>query len=214
MAQLSSLQSCLLLPVIIIVLFSQSVVALPIEDNNSVHQNQNIEQDHHHHLHLGSPSLPASLSLSKALRSRSARPKSVPPSFETSSQHAQFRLKSVVPVDLYNPCSMEEENWSETYLFDSIENVNKEEIKLPPLLDEKYSLEHGALSSELSPSDDITNHEGGGDEDDGSHAKVITQLTALVGHRDRFGLDLLKEMLEKAAHLQGLVTDMIRKVRL
>lgn len=144
---------------------------------------------------------------------------------------------------------MEDENWSETYLFDQSlalssstdsdeGDLSSSSRPLPPIIDEKYSLadvpaeeavNHDLLLTDQqssSSSSMLENVEHGG----GGNGQVkVTQLissaprhlvrTAAGGghhlhrqHRDRFGLDLLKEMLEKAAHLQGLVTDMIRKV--
>ena len=148
---------------------------------------------------------------------------------------------------------MEDENWSETYLFDQSlalssstdsdeGDLSSSSRPLPPIIDEKYSLADGVPAEEAvnhdllltdqqssSSSSMLENveHNGGG----GGNGQVkVTQLISSAprhlvrtaagngGHHlhrqhwDRFGLDLLKEMLEKAAHLQGLVTDMIRKV--
>ncbi len=230
---------------ILLFLFSQSsYYCLPVT-TTTTHSVESSSEVHHLH--------PQSHRHSSLSRAKPLPPPPQPSSSSSSASHlhsrAQIRLKSVVPVDLYNPCSMEDENWSETYLFDQSlalssstdsdeGDLSSSSRPLPPIIDEKYSLadvpaeeavNHDLLltdqqSSSSSSMLENVEHGGGG----GGNGQVkVTQLISSAPrhlvrtaaghhlhrqHRDRFGLDLLKEMLEKAAHLQGLVTDMIRKV--
>ena len=117
----------------------------------------------------------------------------------------RFRLKQVVPVDLYNPCRMEDENWSESYFQVSSDQTTGGERAV----DDKYLLDPNDAEAEGSLPDIILNEHLNSHSDDEHQLKVT--LTQLVG-KARFGYDLLKEMIEKTSHLQGLVTDMIRKV--
>lgn len=88
---------------------------------------------------------------------------------------------------------MEDENWSESYFHYQA--------------DEKY--EHDSEEDwEPNLADSLLNDHLNHTEDQN---RLRVTLTQLVG-KAKFGYDLLLEMIHKANHLQGLVTDMIRNV--
>lgn len=99
---------------------------------------------------------------------------------ENSNNHrAQFRLKQVVPVDLYSPCSMEDENWSENYLHGATDHSGDK------FIDEKYSLD---VNAEMEVIPDFVLGDNSEEQSEDERQLKVT-LTQLIG-KTRFGYEL------------------------
>lgn len=110
-------------------------------------------------------------------------------------------FRQLLPVNLFSPCQIEDENWSETYFHDEQANEKYDHISEDEL--ERFD-------PILSDDDDdiIIDNE---TEENENSGKVKVTLTKLSG-KAKYGYDILLEMIRRSHVLQDLVTDMIRKV--
>ncbi|KAJ6223018.1 hypothetical protein RDWZM_001563 [Blomia tropicalis] len=109
-------------------------------------------------------------------------------------------FRQLLPVNLFSPCQIEDENWSETYFHDEQANEKYDHISEDEL--ERFD-------PILSDDDDdiIIDNE---TEENENSGKVKVTLTKLSG-KAKYGYDILLEMIRRSHVLQDLVTDMIRK---
>lgn len=111
--------------------------------------------------------------------SSSAKPALLMMNENSNNHRAQFRLKQVVPVDLYSPCSMEDENWSENYLHGTTDHSGDK------FIDEKYSLD---MNAEMEVIPDFVLGDNSEEQSEDERQLKVT-LTQLIG-KTRFGYDL------------------------
>lgn len=111
--------------------------------------------------------------------SSSAKPALLMMNENSNNHRAQFRLKQVVPVDLYSPCSMEDENWSENYLHGATDHSGDK------FIDEKYSLD---VNAEMEVIPDFVLGDNSEEQSEDERQLKVT-LTQLIG-KTRFGYEL------------------------
>lgn len=130
---------------------------------------------------------------SKWITTTTTTPKPPRRAFKSEDVH---RLKDIIPVDLNSPCDLDEQTNLDLFedYYEQIKTNNSDELQQDLLKDtDDYLLGYQANYKE-----------------DSDRARLT--LTKLVG-KSKIGFDLLQDMIFKANHLQSIVMNMIRKVR-